>query len=235
MADDQPNRYIPAHADSFARGLPNLAKRLADGGPVKIVAIGSSSTAGERDIVPYPYWLQSFLRKNKYKDRMVDVLNRGIGGQEAPAELDRVKRDVIDEHPALVIWQVGTNAVWQPGHNLYDVTAAIVLGLMLLASESIDVVLMDLQYAPALLADDKIDATGRMLSLINQAAAARNVNLFGRFAMMQKWHEVEKFSFDTMIDPTDETRLHQSTWSTQRVAFELCETIAAAAAAARTV
>jgi hypothetical protein len=230
MPDAQPNCCIPVRADAFAHGLPNLAKRLADGGPVKIVAIGSSSTAGEGEIVPYPYWLQKFMRKNKYKDRIVDVLNRGIGGQEAPAELDRVKRDVIDENPALVIWQVGTNAVWQPNHNLYDVTAAIVVGLMLLASESIDVVLMDLQYAPALLADDKINATRRMLSLINQAGAARDVNVFGRFAMMRKWHEVERFSFDTMIDPTDETRLHQSDWSTQRVAFELCETIAAAAA-----
>jgi hypothetical protein len=80
------------------------------------------------------------------------------------------------------------------------------------------------------LTDDKIDATRRMLSLIAEAAATAGVNVFRRFAMMQAWHEVERFSFDTMIDPTDETRLHQSDWSTQRVAFELCEAIAAAAA-----
>jgi hypothetical protein len=229
MSNAQPNRYIPAHADAFAHGLPNLAKRLVGGGPVKIVAIGSSSTAGEREIVPYPTRLQADMRA-KYGDRLI-VLNRGKGGQEAPDEILRMKVDVIDEEPALVIWQVGTNAVWQPGHDLDAVAAAIAKGLAQLAHTPMDVVLMDLQYVPAVLTGDKIDATGRMLGLIDKAAAARpGVNVFRRFDMMRKWHAIEKFSFDTMIDPADETRLHLSDWSTQRVAFELCETIAEAAA-----
>ncbi len=45
---------------------------------------------------------------------MIDVLNRGMGGQEAPIdELARFEPDVIGEAPALVIWQVGTNAVFR--------------------------------------------------------------------------------------------------------------------------
>ena len=89
---------------------------------------------------------------------------------------------------------------------------------------------MDLQYVPAVLTDDKIVATRRMLAMITEAAAARpGVNVFHRFAMMRKWHEIEKFSFDTMIDPTDFKRLHQSDWSTQRVAFELGAAIVEAA------
>ena len=44
---------------------------------------------------------------------MIDVLNRGIGGQEAPSELSRFEPDVLAELPALVIWQVGTNAVFR--------------------------------------------------------------------------------------------------------------------------
>ena len=47
MAAMQENRFIPVHADAFAHPLPNFAKRLAGNEPVKIVAIGSSSTAGE--------------------------------------------------------------------------------------------------------------------------------------------------------------------------------------------
>jgi hypothetical protein len=165
----------------------------------------------------------------KYGDQVI-VLNRGKSGEEAPKELTRIKADVIDEDPALVIWQVGTNAVWQLGHDLDVVAAAITKGLAQLGGKPIDAVLMDLQYVPAVLTDDKIDATKRMLSLIAQLAATAKVNLFRRFAMMHKWHEVEKFSFDTMVDPTDPTRLHLSDYSTRRVAFELGETIAAAAA-----
>jgi lysophospholipase L1-like esterase len=108
MPNQQPNRYIPAHADAFQYRLPNFANRLNASGSIKIVAIGSSSTAGEGDIVPYPRRLQAALR-GKYPSRMMDVLNRGIGGQEAPDELARMQQDVIAEAPALVIWQVGTN------------------------------------------------------------------------------------------------------------------------------
>jgi hypothetical protein len=223
------NRYIPAHADALAHPLPNFAKRLIGGGPVKLVAIGSSSTAGEGNIVPYPARLEARLR-DKYGDRVL-VLNRGKSGEEARTELLRLQSDVIDQKPALAIWQVGTNAVWQLDHDLNDVAAAITEGLWQLAYEPIDVILMDLQYVPAVLTDDKIDATRRMLSLIEQAAAVAGVNLFRRFAMMRKWHEVERFSFDTMVDPRDETRLHQSDYSAQRIGYELCETIVNAAGA----
>jgi len=228
---DQENRYIPAHADAFQHPLPNFANRLKGQGSIKIVAIGSSSTAGEGDIVPCTYRLQTALR-DKFQNRMIDVINRGIGGQEAPDELARMQADVIAEAPVLTIWQVGTNAVWQRGHDLDEVAAAIEQGLRVLAGAPtpMDVVLMDLQYAPALLTADKIDATRRMLSLINQLATAASVNVFRRFDMMRRFLEVERHSFDTIIDPTDENRLHQSDFSARRIGYELCAVIAAAAA-----
>jgi acyl-CoA thioesterase I len=101
------------------------------------------------------YRLQTSLR-DKFKNRMIDVLNRGIIGEEAPQELARMRADVIAEAPVLTIWQVGTNAVWQRGHNLDEVAAAIEQGLRVLAGAPtpMDIVLMDLQYAPALLTDE---------------------------------------------------------------------------------
>jgi hypothetical protein len=82
MPDQQPNRYIPAHVEAFPYRLPNFANRLNGPGSIKIVAIGSSSTIGEGDIVPFTYRLEMAL-KDKYPNRMIDVLNRGIKGQEA--------------------------------------------------------------------------------------------------------------------------------------------------------
>lgn len=227
---DQQNLHIPVRAEALEYPLPILAERLARKGAVKIVAIGSSSTAGEGDIVPYPCRLEVALR-NKYKNRMIDVINRGIGGEEAPQEKARMQ-DVIDEKPALTIWQVGTNAVWQKGHNVDDVAKAIKEGLDLLKNAHTDVILMDLQYAPAVLTDDKIDATRRMLSLIRQRAAEANVGVFRRFDMMRKFVEIERHSFDTIIDPGDTDRLHQSDFAARRVGYELGEVITAAAIAA---
>ncbi|WP_342739937.1 hypothetical protein [Bradyrhizobium sp. B117] len=39
--------------------------------------------------------------------------NAGVNGDEAPNEAARFKKEVISFNPALVIWQVGTNAAWK--------------------------------------------------------------------------------------------------------------------------
>jgi len=231
MADPQ-DLLIPVHVDPLQYPLPHLAERLARNGDVTIVAIGSSSTSGEggaKRIKPYPAYLEDMLRET-YKNQQINVLNQGAGGQEAPDELQRMQA-VIDAKPALTIWQVGTNAVWKD-QNLDQVDTAIKTGLRLLNSEPMDVILMDLQYAPALLADNKIGAALRMQSLIAEAAAAANVSVFRRFDMMRKIVEIERRSFDALIDPTDDKRLHESESISGRIGYELCRVIAFAAAVA---
>jgi hypothetical protein len=222
---DQPNPNIPVHPAAFRHRLSNFAKALDGGGTVKIVAIGSSTTAGEGGIVAYPYRLEEALR-GRYKDRMIDVLNRGKGGDEAPGEFLRLRPDVLAESPALVIWQVGTNAVWK-GDDLNDTLKAINKGLEVLAGKGMDIVLMDPQFVPAIITDDKIEAANRMVSLIADAADAAKapVNVFRRFDLMRKWHDLEKVSFDRILDPTDGSRLHHSDWSTKQMAQALCDTI----------
>ena len=239
MSDQHPNSEIPAHHPAFEHCLSHFSDRFNGSGPVKIVAIGSSSTAGEGGIAPYTCRLELALRDpwswpegaDKFKNRMIDVINRGKGGDEAPGERARLQGDVIDENPPLVIWQVGTNAVWK-AYDLDEVAAAIDEGLKLLLSSrpGMDVVVMDLQYAPAILSDNRIKATERMVALISEAVAANPpVNLFRRFELMRRWHEIEKNSFDRMIDPSDVDRLHQSDWSAQRIGQSLCEVIVKAA------
>jgi lysophospholipase L1-like esterase len=233
MSDQHPNPEIPAFHSPFEHRLSYFPRQFDAAGPVKIVAIGSSSTAGEGGIAPYPCRLESALRNagaNQFKNRMIDVINRGESGDEAPGERARLQTDVIDENPSLVIWQVGTNAVWKEC-SLDAVAEAIDAGLKLLLSrQQMDVVLMDLQYAPAILSDNRIRATERMVELISDAAAANPpVNLFRRFDLMRRWHNVERSSFDRMIDPSDSDRLHQSDWSAQRLGQALCEAIVEAA------
>src|SRR5207247_9638806 len=118
----------------------------------KSVAIASSTTAGHGNIEAYPERLKSFLQ-TEYPKVEIAMVNKGIGGQEAPIELQRFDADVIAEKPDLVIWQVGTNAVWQspnqkpPPPSLDETTRAIRDGLIKLRAETrADVILMDLQY-----------------------------------------------------------------------------------------
>ncbi len=115
-------RPCDTHPDlvSFKYPLPHLTQSLKRQRKTRIVAIGSSSTAGERSstgeikIVPFPPRLELALRLWSF-GRMIDVINRGIGGQEATDEMSRFEPDVIGEAPSLVIWQVGTNAVFHEG------------------------------------------------------------------------------------------------------------------------
>jgi hypothetical protein len=232
MPDPQRSAVMPADIVRFEHWLPNFAAQIARGGPVKIVAIGSSSTAGRGQVVPYPYRLQMALRDYYRKpdvEPMIDVINRGTGGQEARKEFDRFQKDVLDEHPALVIWQVGTNAIFhQADYNPDDVIAAIEKGLALLGGAATDVILMDPQFVPAIVRPDKIAASEEMVKRIAAAAAVAKtkVNVFRRFKLMQYWYEIDGNSFDRMTDPTDDDdRLHQSDWSTARVAWMLCKAI----------
>jgi lysophospholipase L1-like esterase len=240
MSDQHPNPEIPAFHSLCGYRLSQFSERFNAAGPVRIVTIGSSSTAGEGGIAPYPCRLEGALRDpnnwpskgaDQFKNRMIDVINRGKGGDEAPGEQGRLQTDVIDENPSLVIWQVGTNAVWK-ALDLDAVARAIDTGLKQLLSSrpQMDVVLMDLQYAPAILSKSRIEAAERMVALIGKTAAANPpVNLFRRFDLMRRWHEVEKSSFDRMMDPSDSDRLHQSDWSAQRIGQALCEVIVDAA------
>jgi acyl-CoA thioesterase I len=223
-------RPCETHPDvvSFKYPLPHLAQSLKRQRRTKIVAIGSSSTAGEGNIVPFPHRLELEMRRssNNY-GRMIDVLNRGFGGQEAQDELSRFEADVIGEVPALVIWQVGTNAVF---HNeVYspdEVAAAIAAGLAWLAGLAMDVVLIDLQYTTAIV--QKIGAAEDMVSRISAAAEQAHVNVFRRFALMQRWCIQDGIPIAELTDPTDPYQLHMSEWATNCVTQALYGAIAGA-------
>src|SRR6202166_2874842 len=221
--DSDPSQ-IPVVPIPFEHSLTHFAQSLTRG-QAKIVAIGSSTTAGEGNITAYPGRLLSFLQ-NEYPKANIAMVNKGIGGQEAPIELQRFGTDVIAEKPDLVIWQVGTNAVWQspdlnpPPPSFDETTRAIRDGLVKLRDETqADVILMDLQYVPAVLTPAKKDKAIAMVEVISELARDAGANVFRRFAFMKGLHQVERVTFDRMVDPTDDSRLHDSDWATKRVAW----------------
>ena len=224
---DAPRPCDP-HLDitGFKYPLPHLTRSLKHQRKTKIVAIGSSSTAGEKSstgeikIMPFPNRLELALRVGFY-GRMIDVLNRGFNGQEAQDEMSRFEPDVINEAPALVIWQVGTNAVFRKEIYSFDeVAAAIAVGLDCLADLPLDVVLMDLQYTTALVNDDRIKFTEDMVSRISAAAEKAHVNVFRRFDLMVQWVN-DGMTLADMTDPEDASKLHMSEWATNCVTHAL--------------
>jgi acyl-CoA thioesterase-1 len=224
---DAPRPCDP-HLDliGFKYPLPHLMQSLKRQRKTRIVAIGSSSTAGADGVVPFPCRLELLLRQRFYGG-MIDVINRGIGGQEAPEELSRFESDAIAEAPALVIWQIGTNAVYRKqDYNFDDVAKAIAAGLDWLAGLAMDVVLMDMQYTWELVeSPGKLGLSEQMEQLISGAAEKAKVNVFRRWALMQRWCLRDNIA---LPDLDDGSKLHMSDWATICVTKALDRAIAAA-------
>jgi len=222
-------RVCDTHAGlfNFRHSLPNLTESLKKRRKIKIVAIGSSSTAGEADIVPYPSRLEMLLR-GRFHHRLIDVLNRGLSGQEAPSELSRFEPDVFAETPALVIWQVGTNAVFRKDEfNFDDVMVAVAAGLRWLKDLPIDVVMMDLQYTPAVVDGGKLKLSEELVGRIAQAAEDSGVNVFRRFDLMRHWVVQDGLAIAELVREGDPLRLHMSDWATNCATTALAQSIMA--------
>jgi lysophospholipase L1-like esterase len=200
------------------------ALSLASGEPLTIVAIGSSSTAGAGASSPaasYPAQLEAEL-KARYPGVPITVLNRGVNGEDARQMLARFEETVLAEKPDLVLWQVGTNAVLRD-QALTGEAPLIREGVRRLKAAQADVVLIDAQYAPKVIA--KPDAAG-MVALLGATARDEKVGVFHRFAIMQHWSTVDGVGFDQLLSPDG---LHMNDWSYGCVAKLLAGSIAEAA------
>ena len=204
--------------------LPRTAQLLVTGLPIKIVALGSSSTFGAGASTPaasYPSRLAEELVR-RFPGQKFTVLNRGAGGEDVSNMLARLDTAVIREKPDLVLWQVGTNSVLRD-KSVQPHAALLREGLSRLKATGADVVLIDPQYAPRVLAKPNV---GGMVSLIATTAKAENVSLFHRFDLMRHWYETEHLPFDTFISADG---LHMNDWSYACLANALGMAIAEAA------
>jgi lysophospholipase L1-like esterase len=199
--------HAPTRLTRLDHPLRHTARRLAAGHPLVIVAIGSSSTAGAGASSPaasYPSRLAVELQ-TRLRGHDIAVLNRGVNGEETPNMMARFATGVIAEHPQLVLWQVGTNSVLRD-HPLAPHAVELRQGIEELKEAGADVVLIDPQYAPRVLA--KAETPG-MVDQIALTAREENVDLFRRFAIMRDWYENQHHSFDVFVSRDG---LHMNDW-----------------------
>ena len=172
-------------AAKFAHPLVRTARLLAGGQPVKIVALGSSSTYGagaSTSAASYPSRLGGGTRPGCSRPTRSPCSTAASTATRPPTCCARLDSDVIAEKPDLVLWQVGTNSVLRDKAVLPH-ASLLHEGLARLKAIGADIVLIDPQYAPKVIA--KPNAEG-MVSLIATAAKAEHVCLFHRFELMRQ-------------------------------------------------
>jgi acyl-CoA thioesterase I len=210
----------PEDITALTLPLPHTAKQLAQGKSLTIVALGSSSTYGTGATRPefaYPNRLARLLQA-RFPDAQIRVLNRGVGGELGTSTAERIMRDVLPEKPDLVIWQVGTNDVLHdldPDEPMKSVRA----GIVQMKAAGVDVILMDIQYAPAVLMHP---AYREMEQALWVTARSAGVPLFRRFALMRDWAERGSMKMSVMLAPD---HLHMTDASYDCLARQLSASI----------
>jgi lysophospholipase L1-like esterase len=163
--------------------LPRAAASLK-AGALRIVAVGSSSTTGLwvfSSEATYPQVMRRELAALRPGTR-IEVINSGRIGDTIAGTMARFQNDVLAHRPDLVIWQLGTNDVaW--GGRADGLKHQIVAGVRALKADGADVILMDLQYAPMVLATSQHQ---EMQAIIAEVAREERVGLFSRFSLMRR-------------------------------------------------
>lgn len=200
--------HQPTGVPNSTGSLPHVAAKLAAGKPVVIIAFGSSSTQGYGSSAPeftYPNRLAAQLRR-QYPSADITVLNRGKGGEDAPEMMKRLQTEVIDMHPDMVIWQVGTNAVLR---NLdpSETAKQVEDGVARIQADGADIVLVDPQYSPRV--TERPESARGMVKLLGRIAALRHVGIFPRFEVMREWHEKQAIPIDDFVIADG---LHMNDW-----------------------
>jgi acyl-CoA thioesterase-1 len=214
--------YAPASVRTLGAPLEHTGSLLLLGEPVKIVAFGSSSTAGAGASDPsrsYPSQLALELKQRFPKSR-VTVLNKGINGEQSKEMLARLERDVLAEHPDLVIWQTGSNEILRKG-NPEQFRQRVLDGLARIKAAGIETILIDAQYAPRILANPEYSVFNDVLRKIAHAA---RVALFDRFEAMRYWLTSGRQAPATMVS---KDQVHMTDASYRCLAQQIASLIAA--------
>jgi acyl-CoA thioesterase I len=214
----------PQEMTRFRVKLPNTARTVQSRAPLVIVAIGSSSTEGAGASDPahtYPAQLENQLH-HRWPQLPVTVINKGVGGELISQMLGRFEHDVLPYHPQLVIWQTGSNHVLKY-ENLEGYTDTVREGISRLKAARSDVVLMDPQFAPRVLARRMhLPVVDSIAGVANET----NVAVFQRFAVMRHLISSGQYSMQEIISSDG---LHMNNESYSCIARLLADSLIAAA------
>ena len=202
----------PAHAQNDACeagkslvpaevALPRAAAAVTQHRSLDIVVLGTGSStlpppAGEK--AAYPARLQVALT-GLLPGIAVKVVPDVKARQTAAEMLEQALQGIVQQRPALIIWQTGTvDAI--KGVDPEEFRATLDQGVEMLQADGVDVVFMNMQYSPRTDAMISINAYAENMRWV---ALQHDVPLFDRFALMKHWTEIGTFDLYDARKNTD--------------------------------
>lgn len=164
--------------------------------PVRVLAIGSSSTEGIGASSPdhsYPAQLEDELSED-WKSG-VTVVNAGRGGETGVQTVERLEAALRVQSFDLVIWQVGTNDAIK-GVTEEDFRAILERGIGAVKASGSSLILLDQQYFPTI---NDLGRYERFVGLVGTLAREQKVAVFSRYALMQDWNSQSPDELRSML------------------------------------
>lgn len=188
---------VPANVAWSGRPANVFSVALAQSAPVRIVMLGSSSTAGtgtSKGGISFGRQMERDLKKMFGKDKIV-VSNAGRGGETASRMFARLNNDVLKRNPHLVIWQTGVNDALR---RVDPIKFENLLrdGIRILREHKIDVVLVDMQDFPRAA---RVKRYRDYLSIMDRVAKSEDVPLLHRFRIMNYLARSRKGGLSTLL------------------------------------
>jgi lysophospholipase L1-like esterase len=153
--------------------------------PIRILAIGSSSTQGIGASSPahsYPALLEADLRA-RWPKAEISVVNAGIGGETADATVERLEHLIETQTFDLVIWQLGTNDAVR-GADEQAFRRETLRGIAAGHAAGVDLILLDPQYFPGI---RDLPRYEDFVSIVTKLGEKAQIPVFPRYAMMKAW------------------------------------------------
>jgi len=183
----------------FAAPLTNLVKAFRAGKLIRVVALGSSSTAGSGASSPhasYPSQLDDELER-RFGGWDFKVTNLGVGGQLATDMLARMDKHVLPREPHLVLWQTGVNdAIRDIGVERYKKTLRA--GIEKLRRHGVDIIFVQMQFYPK---SERVEGYKDYLAAMHEVAAQEEIPVFRRFAIMKHFIKSGQFTAAQLLSP----------------------------------
>jgi lysophospholipase L1-like esterase len=183
----------------FTGPLTNLVKAFRAGKLIRVVALGSSSTAGSGASSPhasYPAQLDDELER-RFAGWDFKVTNLGVGGQLATDMLERMDKHVLTREPHLVLWQTGVNdAIRDVGVESYKKTLRA--GIEKLRRNGIDVIFVQMQFYPK---SERVAGYKDYLMAMHEVAEQEEIPVFRRFAIMKHFIKSGQFTAAQLLSP----------------------------------
>jgi acyl-CoA thioesterase I len=183
---------VPAALVAPNARLERVAALRAAGKPVKVVVLGTGSSAGagvSNLRVAYPARLEHWLAQS-WGSAAVSVLNVARTGQTTDEMAQALPGIMKSARPDLVVWQTGTVDAMR-GVDINDFAAALGRGIEAARAGGADVILMNAQFGSPAFA---LRNVGSYLEYLDQIARSYDVPVFARYEIMKHWVETGALS-----------------------------------------